>query len=87
MTGNPMDQPNQGHESAANDQYFTFMFNIRREISFSHDSGQPSRSFQETMEMVLRGIPIPCDIVEEKFNDPALSIATRKPVKKPWENN
>lgn len=61
------------------------IFNIRSPTSISFDDGP--RSFQETMDMVLKGIPIPCKIVENKFNDHTLSIATKEPVKKPWEQN
>jgi hypothetical protein len=37
------------------------------------------------MDMVLKGIPIPSKIIQERYNDQAMSIATKDPIKKPWE--
>lgn len=63
------------------------IFNIRSATSISFDHGRPPRSFQETMDMVLKGIPIPCKIVENKLNDHTLSVSTKEPIKKPWEQD
>ena len=81
-----IDQQNEANSQASH-QYFSFFLNISNLASISTDHGQPPRSFQETMDMVLKGIPIPCKMIEEKLNDQSLSVSTKAPIKKPWEQN